>query len=440
MAQYVERTRDAQIAKLAVALHYQHLEPTAVLATALERMADSVGATQGAAANLDDHHHPRYTALLGYFLEGDDDEFWQAMSRGIFGFVMHGRRVVIVRNISTDPRWSGMPGLSLASGGSAIGVPLMSPEGDQLLGVVILTHPQIDYFSGGTARMLESMGAVTGAALSHALQMTALSESESAFRELAAVADAERVQLAHDEALRRDLSAMIYHDLRNPVQNIQSSLSGLARVLASLEKTVAHDLIDLAARSTQQMTRMIKALLDLERLEGGRAIIQRKPSNILDLLNDAVDLVRALIHDAEQTVKIEVDSELPRLLIDADMIQRVVVNLVENAAKHTPSGGHIRVSAHMTEEGLRIAIGDTGSGIPPGLRDRIFDKFFRVRYQNAPVGFGLGLAFCRLAVEAHGGHIWVESEVDHGSTFAFVLPVELKDAPSDSKRAPALTG
>jgi signal transduction histidine kinase len=437
MAQYVERTRDAQLAKLAIALHLQPLLPTAVLAAALERMAESVGAAQGAAAHLDDHNDPRYTALLGYFVDGGDVTFWRAMSQGILGFVMHGRRVVIVRNISTDPRWSGMPGLSLASGGSAIGIPLIAPESDALLGAVILTHPQIDYFSSGTARMLEIMGEITGAALAHALESDMLRASEAQARAEAGDAQAQRDQMARDEVLRRDLSAMIYHDLRNPLQNIQTSLSGLARVLAHTEKTVAHDLIDLASRSSLQINRMIKGLLDLERLEGGKAVIQRKPANILDLLNDAVDLVRALIQDSEQTVEIEVDSELPRPLIDADMIQRVVVNLVENAAKHTPGGGHITVSAHMTEHGLRIAIHDTGTGIPPGLRDRIFDKFFRVRHQNAPVGFGLGLAFCRLAVEAHGGRIWVESEVDHGSTFAFVLPVDVKDTAAQPKRAAA---
>ncbi|MFN8531719.1 MAG: ATP-binding protein [Anaerolineae bacterium] len=439
MALEAERGLDAWIAKFATSLHFQRLDTSSILHAALTQMAEVVGAAQGAAAILDEHNLPQHAALFGYQVE-DEGEFWTTLiSQGLMGFVMHGRRVVIVRNISTDPRWAGNPKVLTTACGSAIGIPLRTIDRQSLLGAVILIHPQIDYFTALKAQMLETAGEITGAAMQNAMEMQSLRDSESAFRDLYIQVEAEKNEHVRDEALRRDLSAMIYHDLRNPVQNIQTSLSGLNRVLANSERTVAHDLIDLALRSTAQITRMVKGLLDLERLEGGKAIVNRKVTSVEEMLTDAVNLVRPSLDYADQTMLFDIDANLPTVTIDADMIQRVVVNLVENAAKHTPNGGRVSVGAHLTEQGIRIDVIDTGAGIPPGLRDRVFDKFFRVRNQNAPTGFGLGLAFCRLAVEAHGGRIWVESEPDHGSTFAFTLPVEGYEASIETRRAPART-
>jgi signal transduction histidine kinase len=216
------------------------------------------------------------------------------------------------------------------------------------------------------------------------------------------------------------------------LQNIHTSLSGLHRVLGqSREKTVASDLLELALRSTRQITRMVKGLLDLERLEGGSAVVTRKPADVANLIGEAVELVRPAIEDSDQRLIFEISSNLPAPAIDSDMIQRVIVNLAENAAKHTPPGGRVVVGArYLVDTGeVEISITDTGSGIPSHVRDKIFDKFYRVRHHNAPSGFGLGLAFCRLAVEAHGGRIWVESEIGNGSTFAFTLPIETADQP-----------
>src|SRR5690606_11852505 len=104
-------------------------------------------------------------------------------------------------------------------------------------------------------------------------------------------------------------------------------------------------------------------------------------------------------------------------------ILRVVTNRMENAVKYTPDGGSIMLGAALSDEGLVISVTDSGPGIPPHMQRQIFDKFNRVKYTDAPKGIGLGLAFCRLAVEAHGGRIWVESEVGRGSTFCFFLPL-----------------
>ena len=129
----------------------------------------------------------------------------------------------------------------------------------------------------------------------------------------------------------------------------------------------------------------------------------------------------AKVHEVE--ISSEVQGQFPVLRVDQDMIRRVLVNLVTNAIKYSPRLGRVRITASQREEALKFSVIDQGPGILPQYQGRIFDKFARVQYEGAPTGVGLGLAFCRLAVEAHGGRIWVESAPGQGSTFSFTLPL-----------------
>ncbi|MCK5634393.1 MAG: GHKL domain-containing protein, partial [Anaerolineales bacterium] len=114
---------------------------------------------------------------------------------------------------------------------------------------------------------------------------------------------------------------------------------------------------------------------------------------------------------------------LPMVHLDVDMVRRVMINLLENAIKFSRGGDSIQVSVQQEGDQVQIAVKDSGVGISPRDRERIFEKFTRLGGQERPKGLGLGLAFCRLAVEAHEGRIWVESEEGKGSTFTFTLPV-----------------
>jgi two-component system sensor histidine kinase KdpD len=108
--------------------------------------------------------------------------------------------------------------------------------------------------------------------------------------------------------------------------------------------------------------------------------------------------------------------------IDADMIRRVIINLIENAVKYTPSGTTVTTAARAGATELTFSVKDNGPGIPPAEQQRIFSKFTRLRHEAAPKGLGLGLAFCKFAVEAHGGRIWVESQLGQGANFSFTMP------------------
>ena len=140
------------------------------------------------------------------------------------------------------------------------------------------------------------------------------------------------------------------------------------------------------------------------------------------LVNESVEFVLPAIKSKEIDLQVQAPHDLPAILVEADMIRRVVINLLENAVKFTPSGGKIWVEARQEEDFIIISVRDSGPGIPPEDKERIFNKFTRLNVSSSPRGLGLGLAFCRLAITRHGGRIWVDSEVGSGSSFNFILP------------------
>lgn len=226
------------------------------------------------------------------------------------------------------------------------------------------------------------------------------------------------------EQLRRDLSAMVYHDMRGPLGNIYTSLEALKKLLVDHENKSIQSLLDVAARSERQVRRMIDSLLDVQRLEEGNKLLTRQNIKISTLVENAVEQMQPLAEEKTILIRLALADDLPMLYVDDNMIGRVVINLLDNAIKYTPEGGSITVSTATSGNEVYIRIKDTGPGIPFEAQAMIFDKFARVKQRNMPHGVGLGLAFCKLAVEAHGGRIWVNSNEQSGSTFTFALPVE----------------
>jgi PAS domain S-box-containing protein len=230
----------------------------------------------------------------------------------------------------------------------------------------------------------------------------------------------ERLKL---ERVRRDLTHMIIHDLRNPLSSIMSSLDLIRTALMDKTITIPVDqLFAIAERSGQRLYLLIDSILDLARLEDGRARLARKRLNVQHMVREVVDQMRPTATARELHLESRIPSQLPSLLGDRNLLQRVLLNLLDNAMKFTPPGGKIRVEVDQPDaDTLLFAVSDTGPGIPPEHHGRIFERFTRLEREEAR-GTGLGLALCRLAVEAHGGHIWVESEPGQGATFKFVLP------------------
>jgi signal transduction histidine kinase len=224
------------------------------------------------------------------------------------------------------------------------------------------------------------------------------------------------------ETLRDSLTHMIVHDLRTPLTSLLTGLQTLTRVgeLNALQT----ELLELSARGGQTLLGMINDLLDIDKLEDGSLKLEYATLSVESLVRQAVQQVAPLA--AETGIALRSDSEADRVSADEEKLVRTLVNLLANAIKFTPAGGTVCLSVcpDGTEKALRFSVTDTGEGIPAEAFERIFEKFGQVesRYAGRRMSTGLGLTFCKMVVEAHGGRIWVESELGKGSTFTFTIP------------------
>jgi PAS domain S-box-containing protein len=222
--------------------------------------------------------------------------------------------------------------------------------------------------------------------------------------------------------LRRDLTSMIFHDLRSPLGNIISSLEMLQESLAESDETT-RSVLSIAQRSSRRLSRLIESLLDLGQLETGQAVLHKAQASLSALIAEATEEIHPVAEARGHMIQFSLPKgELLTVEIDVEMIRRVMINLLENAIKYTRSPGRITVFGRREAGVIVVGVRDNGPGIAPQDQRAIFEKFARLAQDGQPKGLGLGLAFCRLAVEAHGGSIWVESELGQGSTFAFSLP------------------
>ncbi len=225
------------------------------------------------------------------------------------------------------------------------------------------------------------------------------------------------------DSLREELTSMIYHDLRSPLANIVSSLDVLSTMIPGPENETIQSVTTIARRSTDRIQRLVSSLLDINRLEAGQTIVSQQAVTPALLAEDALDAVRPLAKSRRQSLKSHLSEKLPPVWVDVDMIRRVLINLMENASKFTAPEGKIELGGKQEGGWVQLWVQDNGSGIPFTEQEHIFEKFTRLKGQDNASGLGVGLAFCRLAVNGHGGKISVESEVGKGSKFILTLPV-----------------
>ena len=225
------------------------------------------------------------------------------------------------------------------------------------------------------------------------------------------------------DELREDLTAMIYHDLRSPLGNIVSSLDVISTMVPEQDQEMVLSILKIAENSTDRIQRLVSSLLDVNKLESGQPIANKSAVNPLPLITNAVADVDPVAKGRRQTLTLNLPDTLPLIWVDEDMARRVLINLMENSSKFTPVDGKLEMGAQQEGEWVHMWVKDNGPGIPAMDQERVFDKFTRLRGSNKTGGLGIGLAFCRLAVQGHGGKIWVESESGKGATFHFTFPI-----------------
>ncbi|MCC6731407.1 MAG: HAMP domain-containing histidine kinase [Chthonomonadales bacterium] len=232
-------------------------------------------------------------------------------------------------------------------------------------------------------------------------------------------------ELKAAEEARDGLTDMIVHDMRTPLTNV---ITGLQTVQGlGLTSDLKGELVDSAIAGANRLLEMVNDLLDISKLEAGMMPIDSRPVPVAEVMDEAESLVEALAREKSLTVRREVSPAIGEGVARADreLLLRVLVNLLGNAVKFTPEGGAVTLKAARGADGMiRVAVADTGPGIPEEARARIFDKFHQLKNGggNGGASTGLGLTFCRMAVDAQGGTIGVDSQVGAGSEFWFTLP------------------
>lgn len=235
-------------------------------------------------------------------------------------------------------------------------------------------------------------------------------------------------KLKEMEELRQSLTHMIVHDLKSPLASIDGNVGAVLGEMKekSPPKEIHQKLLSNAKSSTKRLLNLIQDILDVSRLEEDRLPIHKTPCDAKEIALGVMKLMEPVAQKEEVALKTDLDPDLPTVSIDRDLMERVLMNLVSNSVKFTSSGGSVTLSVREIKEikALEFAVTDTGIGIPKESLEKIFDKFYQVESQTiSRKGQGLGLAFCRLAVEGHGGKIWAESEEGKGSRFVVRVPI-----------------
>lgn len=322
----------------------------------------------------------------------------------LVGEAVASRRPVLMAELSsstvegfaqTDERRRALTAIGPSS---AILVPLLAR--DQLLGVLGFARSQPSRAYG--ARDLQLAEGV-------ALRAAQALDNARLYRA------AQRAIHARDEVL-----AVVAHDLRNPLSAILMQTQLLKRAGAD-NAPRAQMAMDSVRRAVVRMNRMIQDLLDVTRLEGGRLAVDRECVAPEQVIADCVESQRPLTAAASLDLRCEVSGEVHDVWADRDRLLQVLENLVGNALKFTPAGGHITLGAAPSDGGVLFWVADTGAGIPAEELPHVFDRFWQGK-NGEHRGAGLGLAIVRGLVEAHGGQIWAESAEGRGTTFFFTLP------------------
>ncbi len=312
------------------------------------------------------------------------------LDNSLAGWVVHNRQMLIVEDVLSDPRHYAIQTVNPTQ--SLLAVPMFF--GDQIIGVLeSVTTKTRHSFTREDIETLETLASVAAVAVQNARLFE-----------------------------QSDWVAEVVHEIRTPLTAILSYADLLQR--ADVDENLRVQFITIIQQETQRVSNLATQFLDLARLESGRIRMAKVSLNIADMIARAANIIRPTLKDNQQSLTIQILTDLPHTIGDDQRIHQVLLNLLSNAAKYSDPGDTITITAKAEAQNIIVAVSDTGPGIPAEQLPRLFHKFARLPGKEHKVaGTGLGLVISRQIIEAHKGQIWAESEVGKGSTFSFTLPI-----------------
>jgi signal transduction histidine kinase len=226
------------------------------------------------------------------------------------------------------------------------------------------------------------------------------------------------------DKLKSDFMAAVSHEFRTPLTSINMGVDLLRQQLLGPLTKAQEDLLNSAKQDCDRLTKLVRELLQLSKLESGKIELREDIVDIRKVIESALQPLQLPFQEKGVQLKVSLRSGLPSLVGDEQQFSWVISNLVNNALKYTDEGGMVEIRGVPDGENVLVQVRDTGKGISPEYLDKVFDKFVQVKQtlSSTPGSVGLGLAIAKEIVEMYGGTIWVESELNRGTTFSFRLP------------------
>jgi len=229
----------------------------------------------------------------------------------------------------------------------------------------------------------------------------------------------------HLDQMKSDFIATVSHEFRTPLTSINMTIDILNEQVIGEINERQRELLTAAKDDAVRLTKLVKELLDLSRLESGKYKMKMGLLDLEELINESLKPLNLLVKEKNINLEVKIDRKFPVFWGDPQQLSWVITNLVNNALRYTPEHGHVTIAAEQMNGDICVHVADTGRGIPQEALETIFEKFVQVKKatESTPGSVGLGLAITKEVVEAHGGKIWVDSQVGKGSTFTFTIPV-----------------
>jgi signal transduction histidine kinase len=253
-----------------------------------------------------------------------------------------------------------------------------------------------------------------------------ISKMADVFQKMAIQIEQQLQQMKETDALRRELVANVSHDLRTPLATMQGYIETLILKNDSLDKEERLKFLETTQRSSERLNKLVTELFELAKLDAGELTLHREQFSLAELAHDVIQKFQLRAQHHGLTLDVEIDADVAYVSADIGLIERVLDNLVDNAIKHTPEGGHISLLINSQGGHVNVTVKDTGRGIPESELPHIFQRFYkRPADDEHSTGAGLGLAIAQRILELHGSELKVTSELHQGTCFDFALPMNI---------------